>query len=93
MPWTAIVNPAAGRDHWAGSTVFCLGGGGIATGRVVGKSSEFAEQPVTEPVRVEDIAATLYTLMGIPLDKHYITPDGRPIVVNHEGRVLSELLA
>lgn len=90
---TPKVNPSAGRDHWAGSTVFCIGGGGFRAGEIVGQSSEFAEQPVTEMIRVEDIAATLYTLLGIRLDKEYHTPDGRPIVVHRDGRVLSELLA
>lgn len=90
---TPKVNPSAGRDHWAGSTVFTLGGGGIKTGEVIGRSTEYAEQPATEPIQVEDIAATLYTVLGIPVDKHYMTPDGRPLRINADGRVLSELLA
>jgi hypothetical protein len=90
---TPKVNPSAGRDHWAGSTVFCVGGGGIRTGEIVGRSSEFAEQPATDMIRVEDIAATIYTLLGIRLDKEFYTPDGRPMVVHRDGRVLSELLA
>lgn len=90
---TPKVNPSAGRDHWAGSTVFTLGGGGIKTGEVIGRSNEYAEQPATDPIQVEDIAATLYTLLGIPCDKHYTTPDGRPLAINANGRVLSELLA
>lgn len=89
---TPKVNPSAGRDHWAGSTVFCLGGGGIKVGEVIGRSNEFAEQPATDPIQVEDIAATLYHLLGIPTDKHYTTPDGRPIRVHEGGRVLRELL-
>ena len=88
---TPKVNPSAGRDHWAGSTVFTLGGGGIKVGEVIGRSNEFAEQPATDPIQVEDIAATLYTLLGIPIDKHYYAPDGRPLPINR-GRVLSELL-
>ena len=89
---TPKVNASAGRDHWVGSTVFCLGGGGIHNGRIIGESSEFAEQPATDPIRIEDIAATMYTQFGIPVDKHYTTSDGRPVRVNDGGRVLTELL-
>lgn len=89
---TPKINSAAGRDHWAGSTVFCLGGGGLKTGEVIGKSDANAEQPAGNPIQVEDIAATLYTLLGIPLDKHYIAPDGRPFRINLNGKVLNELM-
>lgn len=89
---TPRVNPSAGRDHWAGSTVFTIGGGGIKTGQLIGQSNEYAEQPTTDPIRVEDIAATLYSHYGIPLDRHYVTPDGRPVSINDGGRVLTELL-
>ncbi|MEI6687133.1 MAG: DUF1501 domain-containing protein, partial [Planctomycetota bacterium] len=79
---TPKINSAAGRDHWAGSTVFCMGGGGMKVGSVIGKSDANAEQPVTPPIQIEDIAATLYTILGIPLDKHYVAPDGRPFRIN-----------
>jgi hypothetical protein len=47
---TPKINSAAGRDHWAGSTVFCMGGGGMKVGSVIGKSDANAEQPVTPPL-------------------------------------------
>jgi uncharacterized protein (DUF1501 family) len=90
---TPKVNSSAGRDHWAGSTVFCIGGGGFKTGAVVGKSNEYAEQPATDPIQIEDIALSLYTTLGVPLNQHYHTPDGRPIPVAAGGRLLTELLS
>ena len=89
---TPKINSAAGRDHWAGSTVFGIGGGGFKTGMVVGQSDANAEQPKANPIQIEDIAATLYTLLGIPLDKHYVAPDGRPFRINLNGKVISELI-
>jgi len=89
---TPKVNSSAGRDHWAGSTVFCLGGGGVKTGMVVGQSNEYAEQPASDPIQVEDIALTVFTLLGVPLDKHYHTPDGRPLPVAAGGKLLTEML-
>ena len=90
---TPKINSAAGRDHWVGSTVFTIGGGGFKTGQVIGSSNQYAEQPVGKPIEIEDIAATLYHVLGIPLDKHFVSPDGRPFKVNPGGRVLHELLA
>lgn len=88
---TPKVNPAAGRDHWAGSTVFCVGGGGFKTGAVIGQSSDYAEQPVSDPIEVEDLAATMFSNLGIDLERHYTTPDGRPIRIVSHGRVLDVL--
>lgn len=90
---TPKINSAAGRDHWAGSTVFCMGGGGMKVGSVIGKSDANAEQPITPPIQIEDIAATLYTILGIPVDKHYVAPDGRPFRINLNGKVVNEILA
>lgn len=90
---TPKINSAAGRDHWAGSTVFGIGGGGIGVGTVLGKSDRYAEQPATPMVQAEDIVATIYAQLGIPLDRHYTAPDGRPFRLNPGGRVLEELLA
>jgi hypothetical protein len=89
---TPKINSAAGRDHWAGSTVFGIGGGGIKTGQVFGQSDQYAEQPVGSMVQAEDIAVTLYSQLGIPLDTVYTAPDGRPYRLNVGGRVLDELI-
>jgi uncharacterized protein (DUF1501 family) len=90
---TPKINSAAGRDHWAGSTVFGIGGGGIKTGEVVGKSDRYAEQPTTKMIQAEDLTATIYDRLGIKLDHHYTAPDGRPFPINPGGRVLDELIA
>ena len=89
---TPKINSAAGRDHWAGSTVFGIGGGGIRVGEVFGKSDRYAEKPTTRMVQAEDIVATIYSQLGIALDRHYTDPDGRPFPINPGGRVLSELI-
>ncbi len=90
---TPKVNSSAGRDHWVGSTSFCVAGGGFKGGMAFGRSDDFAEQPATDPVRIEDIATTIYQRMGVPTDKHFSTPDGRPVRVASDGRYLSELMS
>jgi hypothetical protein len=44
-------------------------------------------------VRPADLAATVFTLLGIDPEKKLISPGDRPIDLVREGRVLSEVLA
>jgi hypothetical protein len=89
---TPKVNPSAGRDHWSTAGIALLAGGGIKTGIAVGQTNALAEQPVEAPYYTEDLAATIYHCLGIPLDTTHQTPDGRPIQINYEGRPIRELL-
>jgi hypothetical protein len=89
---TPQVNPSAGRDHWSTAAIALLAGGGIRPAAVVGRTNALAEQPTEAPYYTEDVAATIYHCLGIPLDTTHQTPDGRPIQVNYDGRVIRELL-
>ncbi len=89
---TPKVNPSAGRDHWSTAGIALLAGGGIRAGSAVGQTNALAEQPTEAPYYTEDLAATIYQSLGIPLDTTHHTPDGRPIQVNYDGRVIRELL-
>ena len=44
----------------------------------------------TWPGGTQDIAATVYAKLGIPLDLITTTPDGRPVKLNEGGRVIRE---
>jgi hypothetical protein len=89
---TPKVNPSAGRDHWSTAGIALLAGGGIRPGSAVGQTNALGEQPTEAPYYTEDLAATIYHCLGIPLDTTHQTPDGRPIQVNYEGRVIRELV-
>jgi hypothetical protein len=89
---TPKVNPSAGRDHWSTASVALLAGGGIRPGVVVGQTDALAEQPTEAPYYTEDVAATIYHCLGVPLDTTHHTPDGRPVQVNYDGRVIRELV-
>ncbi|MBY0397973.1 MAG: DUF1501 domain-containing protein, partial [Thermoleophilia bacterium] len=89
---TPKINPSAGRDHWSTAGIALMAGGGIQPGRTVGQTNALAEQPTEAPYYTEDLAATIYHCLGIPLDTTHHTPDGRPIQVNYEGRLIRELL-
>ena len=89
---TPTVNKLGGRDHWGPCFTVILGGGGIQGGRVVGKSDRHAEKPADNPKGPEDLAATIHHLMGIDPEGEFHTPEGRPIKIVNNGRVIQELL-
>ena len=62
---TPRFNGAAGRDHWGPVFSVALAGGGIKGGTVVGSSDARGMEPVSDPVRPEDLAATIYQCLGI----------------------------
>jgi hypothetical protein len=90
---TPKVNPSAGRDHWASAGAACMGGGGIKTGEVVGATDALAEFVVDNPVTPQDLAATIYHALGVPLHTWYRSQDGRPIELVPEGRPVQQLLS
>ncbi|HEY3967797.1 MAG TPA: DUF1501 domain-containing protein [Planctomycetaceae bacterium] len=57
-----------GRQHWPGCFSAILAGAGIAGGRVYGKSNKFGEYPTSSPVRPEELAATIYHALDIPIN-------------------------
>jgi arylsulfatase A-like enzyme len=89
---TPRINKNAGRDHWGPAFTVALGGGGIKGGVVVGKSDARAEKPASDPYGPEDMCATMYRLMGIDPEDEFYTPEGRPVKIVNNGRVIHELL-
>jgi arylsulfatase A-like enzyme len=82
-----------GRDHWSRAYSMILAGGGIARGRVVGRTDRTGGDVLETPISPKDVLATMYHLLGI--DPHTVIHDrqGRPQPVGGEGRVRPELLA
>lgn len=90
---TPKVNPLGGRDHWPHGFSMLVAGGGFARGRVMGATDPAGEQWAPDrPARVEDLHATIQSLLGIDSSKEIMTPVGRPIALS-DGRVLREMLA
>jgi hypothetical protein len=69
-----------------------MGGGGVKTGQVVGATNALAEVVVDNPVTPQDLAATIYHALGIPLHTRYKTQDGRPIELVSEGKPVRQLV-
>lgn len=81
-----------GRDHWSRAYSMILAGGGIAQGKVVGRTDRTGGDVAEVPISPKDILATMYHLLGI--DPATSIPDrqGRPQPVAGEGRLRTELL-
>ncbi len=89
---TPRINGGAGRDHWAPLSTLALAGGGLKMGQVVGESSAKAEVPKTTPITPQDLAATVFHVLGVPGDLQYRDPSGRPVSVVDGGRPIAELV-
>lgn len=82
-----------GRGHWAQAYSTLLAGGGVARGKVVGRTDRIASTVQDTPISPKDILATTYHLLGIDPDTTIRDRLGRPLAVGGEGRVRHELLA
>lgn len=91
---TPKLNTAAGRDHWPRVFSVALAGGGVRGGQVIGSSDAVGESPKDRPVTPSDLAATIYTLLGIDPRLELHTRDGRPVrVAPYESEIITELFA
>lgn len=90
---TPKFNENAGRDHWANTFSVLLAGGGVAGGRVVGKTDQRAAEPVDRPVTPEDLHFTIYHQLGIDAGRFLPSSSGRDIPILRDGRVIAELLS
>jgi hypothetical protein len=92
MGRTPRVNAEAGRDHWSNAQSVLFAGGGTVPGQVIGATDSQASAPLSDPVSIGDILATIYHLMGIDWTKTYYTPLGRPVPIVTEGRIIEGLV-
>jgi hypothetical protein len=88
---TPKINTQGGRDHWPRVFSVLLAGGGIPGGQVIGSSDATGESPKDQPVTPADLAATIYTLLGIDPLATLNTGDGRPVQISQSGKVVREL--
>ncbi len=57
-----------GRQHWPSCFSTILAGGGIRGGQVYGESDKTGSYVKDRPVRPQDLSATIYHALGVPLD-------------------------
>lgn len=89
---TPKVNKNAGRDHWAPLSTLALAGGGLKMGQTVGESAPKVDVPKSEPIRPQDLMATVFHVLDVPQRLHYVNQSGRPVFMIEEGNPISELV-
>ena len=63
---TPKVKANGGRDHWPKLSTLAFAGGGLKMGQIVGQSTSRAEEPLSNPISVESLLATvLHTLFDV----------------------------
>ncbi len=62
---TPRINDKAGRDHWPQCYPAIVAGGGVRRGFVFGASDRLGAYPSIDPVRPEDLSATMFHLLGL----------------------------
>lgn len=86
---TPNINSASGRDHWSSTGFAVMAGAGVPGGLVLGATSDDGGVVADNEYFTDDLAATIYHKLGLPLDLIVDAPDGRPIRLI-EGRVIDE---
>jgi len=66
-PYVLKQNPP-GRQHWPKCFSAILAGAGIKGGNVYGKTNRLGEYPTNNPVLPEQLAATIYHALDIPIN-------------------------
>jgi uncharacterized protein (DUF1501 family) len=89
---TPKINSMAGRDHWPQCYTALLAGGGVKRGHVHGASDKIGAYPLQDPVRPDDLAATMFELLGIDPATEIRDPLNRPLPIA-TGQPIRAILA
>ena len=90
---TPRINENAGRDHHPGVFSCVLAGAGVKGGTVHGASDEKGFRPESDGVSVTDFNTTIAAAAGLPFDKEFHAPNGRPFKIGGGGKPITAVLA
>ena len=86
---TPKINSASGRDHWSTAGFAVMAGAGTPPGTILGATDAEGGHVSKDEYFTDDIAATVYSKLGLPTDLIAHAPDGRPVRLI-EGRPIKE---
>ncbi len=90
---TPRINENAGRDHHPAVFSCVLAGAGVKGGVVHGASDERGFKPASDAVTVPDFLSTVAAACGLPHDKEFMAPNGRPFKIGGGGKPIQAVLA
>ena len=89
---TPDINQGNGRDHWPMAFSALYAGAGIKGGTTFGKSDDLGKRAVENPVKPEDLNATIAYMMGLEVQNVHYSPSGRPFKVANEGKPIKDIM-
>jgi hypothetical protein len=89
---TPRLNAQTSRDHWPQCYTVLLAGGGVKRGFVYGASDKNGAYPAKDPVRPDDLAATMFYMLGIDPHTEVRGLGDRPVLIT-EGKPVMDILA
>jgi len=89
---TPKINARGGRDHWGAAGSLFFTGGGTPVGQVIGATDAQAAYPITRSYTPADVAATIYSRLGIDTEIRIRDSEKRPHPVLDHGLPIPELL-
>jgi hypothetical protein len=89
---TPKINSQTSRDHWPQCYTTLLAGGGVKRGYVHGASDKNGAYPARDPVRPDDLAATMFHLLGIDPSTEVRDLGDRPIPISY-GKPVTDVMA
>jgi hypothetical protein len=89
---TPKINKEGGRDHWGTTGSIFFAGAGVKAGQVIGTSDKNGAFPTTPAYGPGDVAATIYTALGVDLRQTLFDKQGREIPMLPEGNPIPGVL-
>jgi hypothetical protein len=69
-----------------------MAGGGLRMGQAVGATGPKGDEPMVRPFTPNDLLATWYRALGVPLDTAFQDFAGRPTPILPHGAPIAELV-
>ena len=89
---TPKINENTSRDHWPQCYTVLLAGGGVKRGFIYGASDKDGAYPSENPVRPDDLSATLFHLLGIDPQTQVLAVGDRPVQIS-DGKPVMGVIA
>lgn len=87
-----VINKQAGRDHWPAVMSMIMAGGGLKHGQVIGSTDRKGYGIDSRRVTPSDLAATVFSFLGIDQNAHWTDHSGRPTpIITEGGKPIAEL--
>ena len=88
---TPKINGNASRDHWPDCYTVLLAGASVKRGFIYGASDKNGAYPVENPVRPDDLAATMFYMLGIDPHTQVYGAGNRPVQIADGNPIMGVL--